>query len=36
MESEVNEFPAEMLMPEPLFPRDLKKKASPGREHIIA
>lgn len=35
MESEANEFSAEMLMPEPLFRRDLKKKTSPGLEHII-
>jgi Zn-dependent peptidase ImmA (M78 family) len=35
MEAEANQFSAEMLMPETLFKRDLKKKASPGLEHIV-
>jgi hypothetical protein len=35
MECEANEFAAEMLMPEPLFRRDLRKAPSPGLEHVI-
>jgi Zn-dependent peptidase ImmA (M78 family) len=35
MESEANEFAAEMLMPEPLFRGDLNKGPSPGLEHVV-
>lgn len=36
METEANEFSAEILMPEELFRSDIQTKVSPGLEHIMA
>jgi len=36
MEMEANQFSAEVLMPEPLFRRDIRKRASPGFDHVLS